>query len=153
MVGKQFALALLPVWVSSRLGNYRDQPLSFHWKKVVLCLIAIVLGSSSHVVWDAHTHITGWGVLDSPLLMNSVHILDYHLPVYKLIQHGSSVLGLPLLLAGALFALVKRKPSDFPEESNLGMRYKVAVISVFIAIPVLVFSLHCLFGATLFVAI
>ena len=61
--------------------------------------LAILLGALSHVLWDSFTHRSGWIVrllpsLTAPLLP----ILFPAVPAYRLLQHGSTILGLCILI-------------------------------------------------------
>ncbi len=63
-------------------------------------VIALVLGSITHVVWDGFTHWDAWGVdllpgLEAPALV----VLGRAVPWYKLLQHSSSVFGGAVVLA------------------------------------------------------
>ena len=51
---------------------------------------AIILGAFTHQVWDSFTHINGAVVTRVPWLHSPF-------PVYKVLQHGSTVVGLTLL--------------------------------------------------------
>ena len=70
---------LFAFWPISRLG--------------LVCL-AILIGAITHLLWDSFTHKHGWMVQQFPLL--SRPILRTHwgdAPVYKILQHGSTLLG------------------------------------------------------------
>jgi hypothetical protein len=61
--------------------------------------LAILLGALSHVLWDSFTHRSGWIVrllpsLTAPLLPT----LFPSVPAYRLLQHGSTILGLCILI-------------------------------------------------------
>lgn len=61
-------------------------------------LLSLLAGAASHVLWDEFTHGNGYFVERWDLL--GVRLGDaagYPLFVYKLLQHGSSILGLALL--------------------------------------------------------
>lgn len=91
-------LALLPSSVICRLGAHtaRFQSLPpVSWAAVVVSLLC---GAMTHLVWDAFTHdhavvVTAFPVLQAHLFS----IGTYHVQVYKMLQHGSTVLGLALL--------------------------------------------------------
>lgn len=60
------------------------------WARL-LCSCAI--GSLSHLVWDGFTHATGPFVAIWPALRAGVEIAGRELPVYRFLQHTSSVVG------------------------------------------------------------
>jgi uncharacterized protein DUF4184 len=64
------------------------------WLTVVLCLL---LGALTHIAWDLFTH-PGPIVRMFPLLaVNLATVGWYRVYVYKVLQHGSTLLGLALL--------------------------------------------------------
>lgn len=108
-IGKQFLIDLLPSFFRSRLIMYRNAPIQFHFKNILMLLLAIIIGSFTHVVWDAFTHDWGWGVALIPELKNTLTIYSLEVPFYKIFQHGSTLIGLPLLLL-ILFLMLIRSP-------------------------------------------
>ncbi|HTK90660.1 MAG TPA: DUF4184 family protein [Verrucomicrobiae bacterium] len=64
------------------------------WLTVVLCLL---LGALTHITWDLFTH-PGPIVRAFPVLAENLATLGwYRVYVYKVLQHGSTLLGLALL--------------------------------------------------------
>jgi hypothetical protein len=64
---------------------------------LLLTSVALLLGAVSHIVWDAFTHESGWGVRMLPALATSAHIGHFSVPWFKVLQHGSTLLGLGVL--------------------------------------------------------
>ena len=61
-------------------------------------LLSLGLGAATHILWDACTHADGFVVKAQPalrVLLWEVH--GYRVFVYKVLQHGSTLLGLLLL--------------------------------------------------------
>lgn len=108
------ALVLLGLWdrwgrdalVDTSPARVRDRLPAQHrigrsaW---VLAPLAAVLGSITHVVWDAFTHEGRWGVQAVPWLQE----MQGPLSGEQWAQYGSGVLGL-LVVGLALFAVVRR---------------------------------------------
>lgn len=91
------------------------------WRRLLGVAISLLLGALTHIVWDAFTHANGWGVAAVPLLNRE---LFPGVPLHKLAQHGSSVLG----LAGIAGWLYKRRNRDpLPSPPRFSARRKVAV--------------------------
>lgn len=91
-------LALLPSSVLCRLGahtsRFRSLP-SVSWAAVVVSLLC---GAMTHLIWDAFTHNHAAGVTAFPILQSHLFSIGtYHVYVYKVLQHGSTVVGLALL--------------------------------------------------------
>lgn len=64
----------------------------------IICA-SIILGAITHIVWDSFTHAHGWMVQRIPALQQTVMQFGHSdLKVYKVLQHGSSVIGVALIL-------------------------------------------------------
>jgi hypothetical protein len=57
-------------------------------------LFSILIGSISHVFWDAFTHESGYFVQKMPFLLNKIS----NIPFYKIVQHLSSLIGMIFIL-------------------------------------------------------
>jgi hypothetical protein len=63
-----------------------------------LILLSLLLGIGSHILWDAFTHPQAWMVQRFAILRLPVLIVGSEtLQVYKVLQHGSSLVGALLL--------------------------------------------------------
>jgi len=84
----------LPVFLKKRLSRYLD----FNWInyfkhnyfKVIICLLISI---TTHLFWDSFTHPHGSFVKIIPLLRQNVSLFGFHIPVYNLLQHISSLGG------------------------------------------------------------
>lgn len=95
---KRPLLALLPASHQERLypsaQRFRFGPA----RRFGLILLSLLIGSMTHLFWDSFTHATGWFVARIPALQVTTHILPFYpAPVYKLLQHSSTVIGLVIL--------------------------------------------------------
>jgi hypothetical protein len=70
---------------------------------------ALLLAAASHIVWDAFTHASGWGVGLLPGLARSVELGPALVPWFKVLQHGSSAVGL-MVLASLAWRWMSRQP-------------------------------------------
>jgi hypothetical protein len=60
-----------------------------------LVIAAVLLGAASHILWDSFTHGHGWAVRHIPALSTSVQLFGLgNLRIYKILQHGSTIVGL-----------------------------------------------------------
>jgi hypothetical protein len=73
---------------------------------ILLLLLALALGVLSHIVWDAFSHEGRAGVSLIPALDQQWGPL----PGYKWVQHGSSVIGVAILLVWAVLWLRRARP-------------------------------------------
>jgi hypothetical protein len=68
----------------------------FH--RFVLLCAAILLGAATHVGWDSFTHPYGWMVEQIPSLKQEVFQTAWGtFPLYRVLQHGSTLIGLAIL--------------------------------------------------------
>ena len=84
-------------------------------KVVVFCYSAL-FGMLTHVVWDSFTHINGYMVLKFPALFtHSYNMYGFTIPLYKFLQHGSTLFGITMILVYMYYrALSQRKHNDTP---------------------------------------
>lgn len=66
---------------------------------LVSVVAAILIGAASHSLWDSFTHFHGWGVRRVPDLLTIVHLGGrVYLPLYRVLQHASTIVGLIALV-------------------------------------------------------
>ncbi|MFC6999827.1 DUF4184 family protein [Rufibacter roseus] len=75
---------------------------SFNWpryfkKRWFVVVLSIIVGAASHLLWDSFTHYTGYFARALPVLVNTVKIGSTTIPIYKILQHSSSLLGAAIL--------------------------------------------------------
>lgn len=98
-VVKRPLATLLPETLSTRIAA---QPCEFPFlpaRRFLLLAACIALGAATHIIWDAFTHPHGWGVQAFPILQKTLPIESSQGSphVYRILQHGSTLLGLALL--------------------------------------------------------
>ena len=130
-------LALLPGWVESRLSSKSSIPiqpfLSIQLRYWVGVAIAILMGAYSHQIWDAFTHKGRWGTHLLPILNSSIDIGGFHIFGYKIFQHGSTFVGLPLLMVLAMLELSRTRP--ILGQGTLQFKWKLLAGSLLFAVP------------------
>src|SRR5262249_51633269 len=82
-----------------------------------------LIGNITHIAWDSLTHRDGWLVLRSPALTSVIELSPFTgLPVYRVLQHASSAIGM-LALVGVTIGVVRRRPPwSVPTASRLAAR-------------------------------
>lgn len=58
-----------------------------------IVIISVLIGAFSHVLWDSFTHETGFFVVQFPILKAPINVHHWTIPLYKIFQHLSSLLG------------------------------------------------------------
>lgn len=104
-------------------------------RRMILIIASLWIGALTHVVWDAFTHFKGWAVKRLPILNFSLITLPQHsLKIYKLLQHGSTIVGIVLLCYGYVTWYKRTQPqrilSSYP---FLGSRRKLVFSLVIVA--------------------
>lgn len=76
-----------------------DKNKSINLKSFIVFIYSCLIGMLTHVFWDAFTHKTGFFVTNIKFLTKSFNMLSYKLPIYKVLQHGSTIIGFFIILA------------------------------------------------------
>ncbi len=109
----------LPAFLKSRFLTFKQ----FNWNKYFtrnwfVVAISILIGAASHIFWDGFTHDHGYFVQAIPQLQNVVNLLGEQIPILKILQHSSTLLG-ALVIAFAIYKL----PINKTEEQNISLKY------------------------------
>lgn len=99
----------LPVFLKSRFSSFKKFDWNKYFKKNwLIVIISILIGAISHIFWDSFTHDTGYFVQKIPELTFTIDILGRQIPIFKIVQHSSTLLG-GLVIALAIYKLPKDK--------------------------------------------
>lgn len=66
-------------------------------KRVVKFTYSAVIGMITHVIWDGFTHESGLFVEHIKILVSSIKFYNYNIPIYKVLQHGSTIIGIIII--------------------------------------------------------
>ena len=121
--------ANLPRFLRTRLCAYTG----FNWnifflKHPILIILSLLVGSLSHLLWDAFTHAYGFFVGIISVLNHAFVINGVSIPVYKMLQHGSSLVGCSILFY-VIMKLPKRECSN-----KIDFRYWIALCSTILIV-------------------
>jgi hypothetical protein len=98
------AIALCPAPVRIKLTKYIARPHMLSGSGWLALFVSVSLGVLSHITRDGFTHGGRFGVQVFPVLDETwLRIAGTEVRGYKVLQHGSSLVGLPLL-----FVIVRR---------------------------------------------
>jgi hypothetical protein len=93
------AYALLPRSHQSRIWSVASRSLERSFRQWLLVIVALGIGTLTHVAWDSCTHWYGWTVQHLALLQIPIlHTPSGTLRVYKVLQHGGTLVGTGILL-------------------------------------------------------
>jgi hypothetical protein len=121
---------LLPRQIRERLLP-SCEPLAFlPAGQSVAILLSLAVGASSHIAWDSLTHANGWVVERVPILSA---YLWHGVPVFKLLQHGSTIGGLSLLLLWFWCWLVRQVPRPELDNPGLSRSWRLGIVVALMA--------------------
>lgn len=105
-------------------------------RAIVIAAFSIAIGSWTHIVWDGFTHANGWCVRNfSPLTPTVFSIGSYHVSVWQLLQHASTIFGLYVL-----WSAYRAKTKQYQAAPGTATE-RLAVIGV-LALPAVIASIH-----------
>jgi hypothetical protein len=134
---KQPLFALLPTAIQSRCVSLSTKRVELTPKALGCASLAVVIGASTHLLWDSFTHSGRWGTrlfpgLDETALRIGVHAI----PGFKLLQYGSTFFGLPCILLLLATWLYRRPPGPIGGTLVLSRSSKLAAYLMAVAVPV-----------------
>ncbi len=120
-------LTLWYLWLEKPILNLLALPraqVSWNIREGLLVILGVLLGAYSHLLWDATSHSYGYFVQNSEFW----HIELFGLPLYKLNQYGSGVLGLAGLVLW--YAKLKAKSQQVIESTHLKLAFIIYAFSI-----------------------
>lgn len=91
---------LLPDAIQRRLTNHLDEFRFRGAARVAMVAGSILLGIATHLAWDSFTHPNTWPYHHWSILGQLLHLpVLGPIPVYKVLQHGGTLVGIGALLA------------------------------------------------------
>jgi hypothetical protein len=128
----------LPDLLQKRFIGFKE----FEWtnylkKNLPIVVISCMIGATTHLLWDGFTHQNGHFVQTVSSLQKSLLVSNHSIPIYKLLQHGSSLVG-GLLITYAIWKMPKRATV------GKGINWNYWLLIVFISL--LVLTLRALIG-------
>jgi hypothetical protein len=94
--------------LQQRLAGYLNSSPERSARGILNIAVAICVGATTHITWDTFTHGGTWSVAMFPVLQEVwVTVFGIKFVGYMALQHGSSLIGLPLLL-GMYFRWYRR---------------------------------------------
>lgn len=138
---KRPLFALLPVWIQRRCLAQATSRVEPGPMSVTVASVAVMVGACTHLIWDSFTHRGRWGTQLFPVLNETVMTIgSYDVPGFKLLQYGSTLVGLTwlLLLLGAWLARQTPVPLESLPHSSRATRAVAYLVAVGVPIVVAV---------------
>ena len=121
----------LPNFLRSRFSVFTNFDWNAYFKShYVLVIISALVGAFSHIAWDSFTHEDGFAVERITYLSSFVKIGGKDLAVFKILQHGSSVIG-AIAIAWTIYRLPKHESKVITLPTA---RYWVIVVAICLAV-------------------
>ncbi|MFE7751811.1 DUF4184 family protein [Streptomyces sp. NPDC057428] len=135
-------VALLPAASQGRVHSFvrgrRWEPGGPVLPPVAWFAVSAVIGSGTHVVWDAFTHHDRWGTELIPVLSRSAG----GFPVFQIVQYGSSAAAAAVLALFVYAGLRSAGPLPRPESVPVLRRAERIGAGAFLALCVLLGTVH-----------
>jgi len=91
---------------------------SYFAKNWFIVIVSVLIGAASHLFWDSFTHHNGYFVENISFLEHNFYLFGKLIPVYKIAQHLSSLIGL-IIVAYSMLNLT----SDNKTEQSIDLKY------------------------------
>jgi len=127
VVLRQPLLAWLPAPVSTRLPSALTWPAE-RLRLACVVLLSLAIGAASHIGWDAFTHQDGLPVLHYAPLRALVPVAGIRMPLFRVLQHASSLLGFIAIAVYARRWFVDTVPGPHPH-ATLGSRERLGALA------------------------
>jgi hypothetical protein len=129
-------LSLLPATHQERLSRFDGRFAFGPTRRFLMIVLSLLIGVLTHIVWDEFTHSYGWIVRHFGVLGYTIHGPAHtQVKLYKVLQHGSTLLGGALLLVWYVnwFRQAPKRPIDSARTLTARMRITVILILASIA--------------------
>ncbi len=136
---KRSLIALLPRPIAAKLTPLARSDIRLPLLQILIISLCLLVGAATHVFWDSFTHMNRWGVKLVPVLDEIVY--DYaRRPVrgYSILQHGSSVVFLPIMFIGTLMWLRTLPTDPTIRVLQVGRLWKAIAIAMLVMVPLAV---------------
>ncbi len=130
------------IWsaIESYMPQFLKEGNTYKWcskiRFVATFCYSAIIGIATHVIWDSFTHKEGEIVKRIAMLNKVVAIGNYEIPVYKVLQHGSTLIGFGIMFC---LLLTSYKHRDKTQNESVETKTKYLFWSGAILVSLLVF--------------
>ncbi len=130
LVARDALIDNLPLFLKKYLTGYkRINWLQTFRQQWFVIIISILVGAASHIAWDGFTHAKTIFVEHMPALAHKVYVFGAKVPVYEILQHVSTLVGLLVI-----FYAIRKLPADKEAKSTMSVKYWTIVIGITLAV-------------------
>lgn len=126
----------LPVFLQDFTSGKRDSRIPL---KVIVFGYSALFGMLTHVIWDSFTHKNGFMVMRLPVLNNTLSLVGYDIPMYKLLQHGSTLFGITLIVIYMSYRACSQKKPD--HAATISTKRKIVFWSLLFLLTIVILLL------------
>lgn len=123
----------LPQFLYVRFSDFGHFNWNRHFQKnFIVVIISLLVGTASHIFWDAFTHPTGFFVERTEALSDIINIHSLQIPIYKILQHGGTLVG-----AFGIMLYIWAMPAKRDEKHRANLSYRaiyILIVSILIII-------------------
>lgn len=120
----------LPFILKSRFFEFTKFDWNVYFKNNwFVVLTSVLIGAASHIIWDGFTHGDGYFVEIFTVLSNQVDLLELQIPIFRILQHSSTLLGGLIIMFGFY-----KMPIDNNTPRHMGLKYWVIFIGLLIVL-------------------
>jgi len=126
-------IAWAPAAMSARMPPTRPW-LKRDVRGTAIVIASLMLGAATHIAWDAFTHPNTFVVRHVDVLRFPLSIGDHTIPLFKLLQHASSLVGCIVIATCVRHWLATTQAGPLPErQMSRGQRLQVLAAVVLAA--------------------
>jgi len=118
---RQPMLEWMPVIISSRVSTPSRWPLQ-SVRNVAIVLGSLAVGATTHVFWDSFTHDNTMIVNGDSALRTLVPVGSYQIPIFKILQQASSLVGFLVIATYVAFWIRQTEPAAVHRTFSTGRR-------------------------------
>jgi hypothetical protein len=116
----------LPKLLNFRFSSFKQFDWNVYFKRNwFIVIISILIGAASHLFWDSFTHDHGYFVQIIPFLSNKVDFFSIQIPILKILQHSSTLIG-----GIAIAFVIYRMPLIRKTEQSIDSVYWIILIAL-----------------------
>jgi Domain of unknown function (DUF4184) len=131
------AAALLPQRLQSRMARYLGKFRFAGFGRFLLIAFSTLVGIATHILWDSFTHAGTYPYTHWSLLRQSVDVpVHGTMPVVKVFQHGSTLLGLVILSLWLFRWYHQSEPCRYRFRDVLSPRLRSGILAVGVGLAV-----------------
>ena len=128
---------LLPDTIQRRLTNHLDEFRFGGAARFALIVGSILLGIATHLAWDSFTHSNTWLYHHWPILREAIHVpIVGVIPLYRVLQHGSTIIGIGVLSAWLAVWYRTTDPSGYALSNTVSPTRKIAIGAIVMTIAI-----------------